>query len=68
MQLAERRRGLNDVHDVGHGGDRADQERGDEHPAADEQDACGSGAVVPAPPVSCLSRHVLSKARLPIEV
>ena len=30
---------------------------GDEHAAADQQKPCGTGAVVPAPALSCLSRH-----------
>ena len=64
MQRFERGRRLRDVQDVADRRDRADDQRRDEHAAADEQDSRPTPTVVPVPALSSLSRHLLS--RLPL--
>src|SRR4029077_17793849 len=49
---------LGDVQDVSDRRDRADDQGGDEDSAADQDDSCRGAAVVPAPALSCLSRHL----------
>ena len=61
-----------DCDDVEHVADRrnrADDQRGDEHAAADQENSCGPRAVVPAPALSCLSRHLrTSEITVPIVI
>ena len=58
-----------DVEHVADRGDRADDQRRDEHAAADQEKPCGPCAVVPAPALSCLSRHLrTSEITVPIVI
>jgi hypothetical protein len=57
-QAGDRRRRLRDVEHVADRCDRADDQRRDDDPAADQQKACWPRAVVPAAALSCLSRHL----------
>ncbi len=57
-QRADRRCRLRDVEHVADGRDRADDQRGDDHAAADQQKPRRAGAMMPAPALSSLSRHL----------
>ena len=61
VQRRERRCRLRDVQDVADRRDHTHEERAREHAAADEEDACGPGAVVPVPTLTCLPGHRLAK-------
>ena len=65
VQQAQRRGGVGDVQHIADRRDRAEHEHRREHAAADEQDACWAGAVVPAPALPCLPGHRSLVPRVP---
>ncbi len=65
VQRAERGCGPGDMQDVADRRDRPDDEHRREHAAADEQDTCWTGAVVPAPALPCLPGHCSLQPRVP---